>query len=39
VTKQPPGKRPEDLIPWMIDYLTAAGYSVEQRRTLLTSAV
>jgi hypothetical protein len=31
VTKQPPGQRPEDLIPWMIDYLTAAGYIVTKQ--------
>lgn len=30
VTKQPPGQRPEDLIPWMIDYLSAAGYTVQE---------
>lgn len=31
VTKQPPGKRPEDLIQWMVDYLSAAGYVVTKQ--------
>lgn len=29
VKKQPPGKRHEDLIAWMIDYLSAAGYTIQ----------
>ena len=35
VTKQPPGKRPDELIAWMIDYLTVAGYSVTKHEPQL----